>query len=45
MIKRRGRSQIGNLTPNHKPLERRGQTNFDWGVIYVVGKIFLRAIR
>jgi hypothetical protein len=45
MKKRKGESQIGNSTPNHKPLERRGQMSFDWAMIYVVEKIFLRDIR
>jgi hypothetical protein len=44
MIKRRGRSQIGNLTPDHKPLESMGQISFNWGVLYIIEKIFLRAI-
>jgi hypothetical protein len=42
MIKRRGRSQIP-MTINS--LESRGQMNFDWGVLYTVGKIFLKAIK
>jgi hypothetical protein len=45
MIKRRGRSQIENLTPNHKSLESRGQMKFDWNVLYTVEKIFSRVIR
>jgi hypothetical protein len=45
MIKRRGGSQIEKLTPDHKPLESRGQMNFDWGVLYTIGKIFLRDLR
>jgi hypothetical protein len=45
MIKRRGRSQIGNLTPDHKPLESRGQMKSDWSMLYTIGKIFSRAIR
>jgi hypothetical protein len=44
MIKRRGRSQIGNLSPKHKPLESKGQMSFDWGVLYTVGKIILKDI-
>jgi hypothetical protein len=43
MIKRRDGSQNGNLTFDHKPVESRGQMSFDWGVLYMVGKIFLRA--
>jgi hypothetical protein len=35
---KKGRSQIGNLTPDQKPLERRGQMSFDWGVLYIIGK-------
>jgi hypothetical protein len=45
MIKRRGKSQIGNLTPDHKSLESRGQMRSNWGVLYIVGKTFLKAIR
>jgi hypothetical protein len=45
MIKRKGMSQIGNLTPDHKCLERRGQMKSDSGMLYTVGKIFSRAIR
>jgi hypothetical protein len=45
MIKRRGESQIGNLIPNHKPLERRGQMSSSWNLLYTIGKIFSRAIR
>jgi hypothetical protein len=40
MIKRRGRSQIENLTFDHKSFERRGQMRSDWSVLYTVGKIF-----
>jgi hypothetical protein len=40
MIKRKGGSQIGNLTFDHKPLENKGQMSFDWGVLYTIGKIF-----
>jgi hypothetical protein len=43
--KRRGGSQIPNLTPNHKPFEKKGQMNFDWGLLYTVEKIFLKDIR
>jgi hypothetical protein len=45
MIKIRGGGQIGNLTPAHKPLESEGQMSFDWGVLYTIEKIFLKAIR
>ncbi len=45
MIKRGGGSQIGNLTPDHKSLESRGQMRFDWSMLYTVGKIFSSAIR
>jgi hypothetical protein len=45
MIKGRGRSQIGNLTPNHKPIEIKGQMKSNWGVLFTVDKIFLKAIR
>jgi hypothetical protein len=45
MIKRKGMSQILNLTPDHKPLESRGQMSSNWGALYTVGKIFLRVIR
>ncbi len=31
---------IANLTPNYKPLENKGQMGFDWGMLYIVGKIF-----
>jgi len=45
MIKRKGVSQIENLTCDHKPLESKGQMGSDWGMLYTIGKIFLRAIR
>jgi len=45
MIKRRGTSQIENLTPDHKSLERRSEMRFDWVMLYTIGKIFLKAIR
>jgi hypothetical protein len=38
MIKRKAENQIGNLTPDHKPLENRGQMNSNW-------KDFLKAIK
>jgi hypothetical protein len=44
MIKRRGRSQIGNLTSDHKLFESMGQMSSNWGVLYNVEKIFLRVI-
>jgi len=37
-------SQIGNLTLNHKSLESSGQMKSNWGVLYTVKNIFLRAI-
>jgi hypothetical protein len=43
MIKRRGKSQIGNWTLDHKPLESRGKISSECGVLYIFGKIFLRA--
>jgi len=45
MIKRKGNSQSGNLTPDHKSLENRGQTRSNWSVLYIVEKIFSRVIR
>jgi hypothetical protein len=45
MIKRKGMDQIENLTPNHKPLKNRGQMSFDSGMLYIIWKIILRAIR
>jgi hypothetical protein len=36
MIKGRGGSQIGNLTPNHKPIEIKGQMKSNWGVLFTV---------
>jgi hypothetical protein len=45
MIKRRGRSQIRNLTLDHKSLETKGQMRSDWSMLYTIGKIFSRAIR
>jgi hypothetical protein len=38
MIKRRGKSQIGNLIPDHKPFESRVQMNSDWGMLCTFGK-------
>jgi len=45
MIKRTSESQIGNLIPDHKSLESKGQMTFDWGMLYTIGKIFLGAIK
>jgi hypothetical protein len=45
MIKRRVENQIENLTPNYKTLESKGQMSSNWGVLYTVGKILLKAIR
>jgi hypothetical protein len=45
MIKRRGMNQIENLTPNHKPFKGKGQMSFDWGMLYIVGNIFLKVIK
>jgi len=42
--KKRWESKIGNLTPNHKSFESRGHIRFDWGMLYTVGKIFLKVI-
>jgi hypothetical protein len=44
MIKGRGVSQIGNLTPDHNSLENMGWTRCNWGVLYTIGNIFLKAI-
>jgi hypothetical protein len=43
--KEKGKRQIGNLTPDHKPLESKNQMSSDWSVLYIVGKIFLKVIR
>jgi hypothetical protein len=45
MIKWKGGNQIGNLTPNHKSLESRGQMGFDLGVLYIIEKKILKVIR
>jgi hypothetical protein len=45
MIKRKGGSQVENLTPDHKSLESRGQMRSDWGVLYIIENIFLRLIK
>jgi hypothetical protein len=44
MNKRKGKSQIENLTPDHKPLECKGQMGFNWGMLCPFGKMFLRDI-
>jgi hypothetical protein len=36
MIKRRGGSQIGNLTLEHKSLKSKRQMRFDWDVRYTI---------
>jgi hypothetical protein len=36
---------IGNLIPDHKSLERKGQMKSDWGLLYTVENIFMRTIR
>jgi hypothetical protein len=45
MIKRRGGSQIGNLTSNYKSLESKGQMRSNWNMLYTIEKIFSKAIR
>jgi len=45
MIKIRGRSQIGNLTPDHKSLESRVQMRSHWNLVYTIGKIFSNATK
>jgi hypothetical protein len=45
MIKKMGGNQIGNLTLDHKSLENRGEMRSDRGVLYTIGKIFLRVIK
>jgi hypothetical protein len=42
---KKGGNQIPNLTLDHKTLKNKGQMKFNWGVLYVVGKIFLKSIR
>jgi hypothetical protein len=39
MINRKGRSQIRNLTLNHKLLESKAQMSSDWGVLYTIGNM------
>jgi hypothetical protein len=50
MVKRRvgsqiDKSQIHNLTLDHKSLESKGQMKLDWSMLYIVGNIFSRVIR
>jgi hypothetical protein len=45
MIKGRGMNQIGNLTPNHKSLKRRGQMRSNWSMLYNVGNIFFKGYK
>jgi hypothetical protein len=45
ILKKKGGSQIGNLTLDHISLERRGQMRSNWSVLHTIGKIFSRAIR
>jgi len=42
MIKRRGKSQIKNLIPDHKPFEKKGQMNFNWSMLYIIEFSFWR---
>jgi hypothetical protein len=42
---RKGGNQIGNLTPDHKSFESKGQMKSDWSMLYTIGKIFSRVIR
>jgi hypothetical protein len=45
MIKGRGMNQIGDLTPNHKSLKRRGQVRSNWSMLYSVGNIFFKGYK
>jgi len=45
MIKIKGGNQIENSIRDHKSLERREQMRYDWSVLYVVEKIFLKVIK
>jgi hypothetical protein len=45
MIKKKGGNEIGNLTSDHKSLESRGQRSSNCSMLYIFGKIFLKAIR
>jgi hypothetical protein len=42
---KKGKSQIGHLTFDHKSFKRKGQMKFDWGMLYIIGQIFSRAIK
>ncbi len=42
---KKGQSQIGNLTPDHKPFEGKSQMSSDWGMLYTIGNIFLKVIK
>ncbi len=44
MIKRKGKSQIENLIFDYKFFERKVQMTFDWGMLYIIRKIFLKII-
>jgi len=37
-------TKFENLTANRKSFESKGQIRFDWGVLYIVENIFMRAI-
>jgi hypothetical protein len=37
---KKGKSQIGNLIPDHKCLKIRGQMRSDWGMLYADGIFF-----
>jgi hypothetical protein len=45
MIKRKGRSQIDNLTFDHKSLEINGQMKSDWGMLYTSEKDIFKAYK
>jgi len=38
-------NQIGDLTPNHKSLKRRGQVRSNWSMLYSVGNIFFKGYK
>jgi len=42
---KKGQSQIGNLTLDHKPFEGKSQMSSDWGMLYTIGNIFLKVIK
>ncbi len=42
---KKGQSQIGNLTLDHKSLDRSAKLRSNWSVLRSIGKIFSRAIR